>query len=84
MRAWMGLSRHSSVVSRTPAPLVSIEPPSSTTRCSRPSWSWMVGVKAGRVQVLCGQHRKLVVKLPIVVLGPGVELPVCYRPRLHR
>ena len=38
LRCCTSLSRHSSVVSRDPAPLTSIEPPSSTTVCFAPSW----------------------------------------------
>ena len=36
LRCWISESRHSSVVSRMPAPLVSMEPPSRTMRCGLP------------------------------------------------
>ena len=37
LRAWISLSRHSSVASRVPRPLTSIAPPSITTRTRRPA-----------------------------------------------
>ena len=47
LRCWIFQSRHSSVVRRMPAPLVSMEPPSRTMRWGLPSPSSISGLNSG-------------------------------------
>ena len=64
------------MVRRTPAPLVSMEPPSRTMRWGLPLASGDLGLDLGEVVELGDAVGNLVVAMPVVVLGPGVELPV--------
>ena len=76
LRCWTSESRHSSVVRRMPAPLTSMEPPSRTMRWAFPLAEFDFGLDLGDVVELGDVVRDLVVAAPVVVLGPGVELPV--------
>jgi hypothetical protein len=64
------------VVRRTPAPLVSMEPPSRTMRWGLPVGKIDFGLDLGEVVELGDVVGDLIVAMPVVVLGPGVELPV--------
>ena len=76
LRCWISESRHSSVVRRTPAPLVSMEPPSRTMRWGLLLGELDLGLNLGEVVELGDVVGDLVVAVPVVVFGPGVELPV--------
>ena len=78
LRCCVSLSRHSSVVSSSPRPLTSMLPPSSTTATlgfavTRAAYS---GSNTGSFSKPRDSLRKLVVELPVAILGPGVEAPI--------
>ena len=64
------------MVRRMPAPLVSTEPPSRTRRGKFPSPKVDFGLDLGDVVELGDVMRDLIVAVPVVILGPGVEPPV--------
>ena len=59
------------MVMRVPAPFTSIDPPSRTTRWSPNRWLPLL-----QAEFFGDMVGDFVVELPVVVLGPGVELPV--------
>ena len=80
LRCWISERRHSSVVRRTPAPLVSMlaafEDDAVRLGVGICGGGWDFGFDLGEVVEFGDVVGDLVVATPVVVLGPGVELPV--------